>query len=78
MLGVERDEDDVSLREVGHAPRAVQLHFTFHDDERLRLAGVDVRGHALVGFGGYLTKAPPDRLFRKPRSARASSISRLR
>ncbi len=59
VLGVGRDEDDVSRREVGHAPRAVQLHFTFQNDERLRLAGVDVRGHTLVGFGGYLTNAPP-------------------
>ena len=55
MLGVGRDKDDVSRREVRHAARPMKLHVAFHDDQRFRLAGMNVRVHVLVGFGGYLT-----------------------
>ena len=41
------------------AAGAMQLDFSLQDDDRLRLARVDVSRHAVVGLGRHLTEAPP-------------------
>lgn len=59
MLGVRRDEDDVARADLGDAMGAVELELALEDDDRLRLAVVDVRPDVLIRLRDDFAEPPP-------------------